>query len=343
MARKQKVLLLSMGGTIFSVVDKGTVRVAENVEELVSLVPRIKEVADLSLEIVANVDSTNVGVPEWLLLIDKIRTHYHEFDAFVVAHGTNTMAYTATALSFGFGPDLTKPIVLTGSQLPLTTYGDDARFNLEHSVQTAVTAAKNDIAEVMVCFHDLVLRGCRTVKVSESDFRAFNSPAIEPLAKINANGIIFASHAKKRNAKKTYSPPIEVRFSDQVLCIDLVPGLNPQTLDKLIENGEVKGIVIKSHGAGSVPDQGRMSLIPFIEKSTKKCLPIVVTSKFLGGNSFRETNDEPAVRAMEAGVVNSRDMTDVAAQVKLMYLIANGKNFTEITRQFPKPFVGEVS
>jgi len=339
---KKKILLLSMGGTIFSVIDKGTVRVAENVEELVSLVPRIKEVADVSLKIVANVDSTNVGVSEWLMLIEAIRKNYTEFDAFVVAHGTNTMAYTATALSFGFGPKLTKPIVLTGSQLPLTAYGDDARFNLEHSIQTAVMAAKEGIAEVMVCFHDLVLRGCRTLKMSESDFRAFNSPAVEPLARINANGIIFADHARKKKGDD-YTPPKEASFSDQVLCIDLVPGLNPQILDKLVEDGGIKGIVIKSHGAGSVPDQGTMSLIPFIEKSTKNNLPIVVTSKFVGGNSFKETNDEPAVRAMEAGAINSRDMTDVAAQVKLMYLIANGSNYEEIAQQFPQSFVGEVS
>ncbi|HOX40573.1 MAG TPA: asparaginase domain-containing protein [bacterium] len=342
MAEKKKILLLSMGGTIFSVIENGTVRVAENVSELVRLVPRIQEVADVSFETVVNLDSTNVGIEEWLLLLGRIAERYQDYDAFVVAHGTNTMAYTATVLSFGLGSTLTKPVILTGSQLPLTAYGDDARFNLEHSVHTAVMAVENRIAEVMICFNDLVLRGCRTVKVSESDFRAFDSPALDPVARINANGIGFAGHAKKVGSIP-FCFNQNVQFSREVLSIDLVPGLSPDTLDQLVKIGGIRGIIIKSHGAGSVPDQGEMSLIPFIERSAKNGISIVVTSKFLGGNSFRQTNDEPAVRALEAGAITSRDMTDVAAQVKLMYMIARGDDYKKIAKNFGNSMVGEVN
>lgn len=339
---KKKVLLLSMGGTIFSIIEGNVVRTTENVEELVSRVPRIREVADLSLEMVVNLDSSNIGVSEWLLLLKRILDRYDAYDAFVVAHGTNTMAYTATALSFGLGPELTKPVVFTGSQLPLSAYGDDARFNLEHSVRTAVMAVEKQIAEVMICFHELVLRGSRTLKVSESDFRAFNSPALEPVARIDANGITFASHATRKSAAM-FTPSRDVTFDDKVLCIDLTPGLNPRMLDQLVDSGSIKGFVIKSFGAGAVPDYGEMSFIPFIERSTKLGIPVIVATKFLGGSSFKETNDEPAVRALEAGVISSRDMTDVAAQVKLMYLIAQGFDYARITAEFPKSYVGEVT
>ncbi len=338
----KKILLLSMGGTIFSVIDNNVVRVAENVEELIDRVPRIKEVAELSLQIVANLDSSNIGVSEWMLLLGAILDRYDEFDGFVVAHGTNTMAYTASAISFGMGPGLTKPIIFTGSQLPLSAYGDDARFNLEHSVRAAVIAADQGIAEVMVCFHELVLRGSRTLKVSESDFRAFNSPACEPVAHIDANGITFAGHAKRR-PREPYVPNRDIGFDDNVLCIDLTPGLNPQMLNQLIDARSIKGLVIKSFGAGAVPDQGEMSFIPFIKRATKLQIPVVVSTKFLGGSSFKATNDEPAVRALEAGVISSRDMTDVAAQVKLMYLIAQGLNYTHVAQEFPKSYVGEVT
>lgn len=339
---KKKILLLSMGGTIFSIVDKNIVRMAENIEELVSMVPRISNVADVSLEIVKNLDSTNISSPEWIELIQRIGDNYGDYDGFVVAHGTNTMAYTATATAFGLGSKLSKPVVFTGSQLPLTAYGDDARFNLEHSVLTAVTAIEKNIAEVMVCFNAKVFRGARTVKVSETDFSAFNSPAIEPVARIDANGVVFAAHARQ-SPNDFFRLPGDVAFSDSVLCIDLVPGIHPRTLFKMTENHEIKGIVIKSHGAGSVPDQGEMSLIPFVEEATAQGLPIVVTTKFLGGNSYRQTNDEPAVRALRAGAIASRDMTDVAAQVKLMYLIASGASYPQIVERFTQPIVGEVT
>lgn len=341
---KKKILLLSMGGTIFSIIKNNTVQVADNVEELVAQVPRITEIADLTLERVVNLDSSNVSVPEWMRLLEVIVKQYDDYDAFVVAHGTNTMAYTATAVSFGLGTGtgLTKPVVFTGSQLPLSAYGDDARFNLEHSVRTAVTAAELGIAEVMVCFHELVLRAARTIKVSESDFRAFNSPAYEPIARIDANGITFANHAQRKPVA-SFQPNPSVHFDDHVLCIDLTPGLNPKILTQLVDSGDIKGLLIKSFGAGAVPDQGEMSLLPFIEKSTKLQIPVVVATKFLGGSSFRETNDEPAMRALEAGAISCRDMTDVAAQVKLMYLIGQEYDYRRIALEFPKSYVGEVS
>jgi L-asparaginase len=332
-----------MGGTIFSVVENGVVRVANNVQELVDRVPRINEIANLDFKVVANVDSTNVGIDEWHLLFKVIQENYDAYDGFVVAHGTNTMSYTATALSFALGSDLTKPVVFTGSQLPLTSYGDDAHFNLEHSVRAAVEAVRLGVTEVMVCFHEVVLRGCRTVKISESDFHAFDSPALDPVATIDANGVHFASHARKQGGNSIYVKNRKVNFRASVLCVDLVPGLEPSLLLDVIKKGSVRGVVIKSHGAGSVPDIGDFSLLPFIAEATTMGIPVIVTSKFLGGNSFKKTNDEPAVRALEAGAIASRDMTDVAAQVKLMYLLGSGADYSQIAERFAQSFIGEVS
>lgn len=330
-----------MGGTIFSIVEDNVVRVAKNADELLNLVPRIRDAAKIDFKEVVNVDSTNVGIAEWIKLLETIRDNYDKYDAFVIAHGTNTMAYTATATSLALGPKLNKPIIFTGSQLPLTVYGDDAKFNLEHSIQNAISAVDNKIAEVMICFHDLVLRGSRTVKISESDFRAFGSPAIEPIARINANGIFFLSHAKKAGKGK-FALPKSFSFNGRVLCIDLVPGLDPNYLSKTIDN-QTRGIVIKSHGAGSVPDAGKMSFIPLIKKLTSNGIPVVVTSKFLGGNSFKQTNDEPAIRALKAGAISSHDMTDVAAQVKLMFMLGQDMSLQNIRKYFSKEYVGEVT
>jgi L-asparaginase len=338
---KPKILLLSMGGTIFSIVEHGVIRVASNVNELLAQVPRLNDIAHLDFEIVAQLDSTNVGIPEWQKLHQRIIETYDQYDAFVIAHGTNTMAYTATALAFSLGPTLDKPVVLTGSQLPLSVYGDDAHFNLEHAVKAASLAISLHISEVMVSFHDVVLRGCRTVKVSESNFSAFASPAFSPLAQVTANGINFSEKARKKSSGPfTTSTPV---FSGSVVSIDVSPGLNPLHLLKLAELGSVQGFILKSHGAGSVPDQGEGSLIPFLEHMTELHIPVIVTTKFLGGNSFKQTNDEPAVRALLAGAISSKDMTDVAAQVKLMFLLGMQQDSEKIRAQFNQSLVGEVS
>ncbi|HEY1074491.1 MAG TPA: asparaginase [Patescibacteria group bacterium] len=338
---KPKILLLSMGGTIFSIVENNVVRTAHYIQELMNQVPRLHDIAELDFEVVVNLDSTNVGIDEWMLLHQRITEKYDQYDGFVVAHGTNTMAYTASALAFSLGSTLNKPVVLTGSQLPLSVYGDDAHFNLEHSVRACCLAIDQHICEVMVSFHDVVLRGCRTVKVSESNFAAFSSPAFPPLAQVTANGISFSGLVRKRQGGifERRSP----QFSSSIICIDIVPGLDPMLLTSLVERGEIKGIVLKSHGAGSVPDQGRGSFLPFIESMVKQDIVVIITTKFLGGNSSKMTNDEPAVRALEAGAISSRDMTDVAAQIKLMYLLGNGNNASQVRDRFTESFVGEVS
>lgn len=338
---KPKILLLSMGGTIFSVVENHVVRTAKNINELIGQVPRIHEIADLDFEIVANLDSTNVGIEEWVLLHDRISEKYDSYDGFVVAHGTNTMTYTATALAFSLGSTLGKPVVLTGSQLPLSVYGDDAHFNLEHSVKACCLAVEQNICEVMISFHDVVLRGCRSVKVSESNFAAFSSPAFPALAQVTANGISFSNLARKRQSGlfERRSPS----FSNSIICIDLVPGLDPMLLETLVEKGKIKGIILKSHGAGSVPDQGKNSFIPFIEAMVRQNILVVITTKFLGGNSFKATNDEPAIHALKAGAISSRDMTDVAAQIKLMYLLNQGNSISQVRDRFTESIVGEVS
>jgi L-asparaginase len=338
---KPRILLLSMGGTIFSVVENQVVRMAKDISELIAQVPRIHDIANLDFEVVANLDSTNVGIDEWKLLHQRITEKYDQYDGFVVAHGTNTMAYTATALSFSLGSTLNKPVILTGSQLPLSVYGDDAHFNLEHSVKACCIAVEQGICEVMISFHDVVLRGSRSVKVSESNFAAFASPAFPNLTQVTANGIFFSNIARKRQNGifEKRSP----QFSNSIICIDLVPGLDPSLLQTLVEKGNVKGVVLKSHGAGSVPDQGRGSLLPFIKSITKQNILVVVTTKFLGGNSSKSTNDEPAVRALEAGAISSRDMTDVAAQIKLMYLLGQGNSASQVRDRFTEALVGEVS
>ena len=325
------------------VVDGNTVRPAENVNEIFDLVPRIKEIADMSLEILSNVDSTNVLPSDWECIIDFIVKNRDEYDGFLVAHGTNTMAYTASALALGLGQDFGKPVVITGSQLPLTVYGNDGQFNLENSVKTLSEAINLGISEVMIVFNDYILRGSRSVKVSESAFRAFDSPAFEHLGKITSTGIHF-SPTLVHTADPTTQPSVQNRFQTGVITIDLSPGQEPLILSQLLSISNIKGIVLKSHGAGSVPTIGSFSFLPFIAEATAKGVPVLVTTKFMGGNSFKETNDEPALQAIDAGAIPTGDLTDVMVEVKLMWLLGQGiTDLNEIRARIIHPENGEIT
>lgn len=343
---KKKILLISYGGTISMVVRDNKVVPAEHVEELTKLLPGISTLADLDLHTLSHKDSTNVNHEDWTRIAYHIANNYDTYDAFIITHGTNTMAYTASALSLAFGPTLTKPIVITGSQLPLTVYGNDARFNFENAVKVATVACDEGVAEVMIVFDDVVLRGGRAVKASESAFRAFVSPAFPPLADITSTGVHFNYHANHVSPERVSAPvDLKPHFTPGVLSIDLTPGQLPDLFESMTTTGKCKGIILKSHGAGSVPTEGPYNFLPFIEKTVRTYkIPVVISTKFLGGNSYKEVNDECAVLALEAGAIPSGDLTDVMTEVKLMWILAQGANsVSDVQKGILQEYFGEIT
>lgn len=339
----KKVALIGYGGTITMVVRDNKVMPADDVGQILAMVPAVKDEANIDYHILSDVDSTNVVPDDWTKITYFIAEHMDEYDAFVVTHGTNTMSYTAGAVELALGPGLKKPVVFTGSQLPLTVYGNDARFNLEHAVRVVTKAAEENISEVMLVFADLILRASRSVKVSESAFRAFGSPAFPQIGQILSTGITFSEHVKHADANVEFS--VKPHFEKGVLTIDLSPGQSPALIEEIVKSGRCKGLILKSHGAGSVPSLGEYSFLPLIEKCSKQYkVPVVVATKFLGGNSFKEVNDEPAIEAIEAGAISSRDMTDVMTEVKLMWILGQGlSDLTAVKDGLWQNYSGEVS
>jgi len=263
------------------------------------------------------------------------------------------MSYTASALSLALGCGLKKPVVITGSQLPLEQYGTDARFNFENAILTASEAANKEYYEVMICFSDMILRGNRTVKVSESDFRAFRSPAYPELGWIRSTGIIWNQSILEKYKSQNYGKPFELinGFCKNILSIDLIPGQNPNILKYLISSNKCKGVILKSHGAGSVPtyqfddvEEGEYkSYLEFIRGTVAKKVPVIVATKFLGGNAYKEINDECAVKATEAGAISAKDLTDVMTEVKLMWILGRGiSKISDIETELHKNYVGEI-
>jgi L-asparaginase len=343
--KKKKILIIGYGGTIVMVVDseRNAIVPAKDVKEIIKLVPNLDKVADVHMEVLGNKDSTDVGPEDWTKLSMFIYNNHDKYDGFVITHGTNTLSYTASALSIALGRGLKKPVIITGSQLPLTVYGNDARFNFENAVKTAVTASEKNIAEVMIVFSDVILRGSRSVKTSESNFRAFDSPAFPEIGQISSTGIHFNRNARRveSNIKFDMNP----RFSTNIISIDLTPGQHPKLIESMINSGSCNGVILKSHGAGSVPINGEFSFLPFIKKTVKDYkIPVIVSTKFLGGNSYKEINDDNAVQAIEAGAIPGGDLTDVMTEVKLMWLLANDSGSVEkIKEKMLKDYVGEVT
>lgn len=341
---KKKILIVGYGGTIVMVIDpiRKAIVPAKNIQEILKLIPSVGDIAHVSFEILENKDSTDVGPSDWSRLAMFIYDNHDKYDGFVITHGTNTMAYTASALTLALGKGLKKPVIVTGSQLPLSVYGNDARFNFENAVKTAVVASEQNIAEVMIVFNDLILRGCRSVKVSESKFRAFESPAFPEIGTITSTGIHFNNYAQKISNQEFEIHP---RFNTNIISIDLTPGQSPSLIDFIVRSGKCHGVILKSYGAGSVPINGELSFLPFIKRAVKDYkIPVIISTKFLGGNSYKEINDDNAVQAIEAGGIPAKDMTDVMTEVKLMWLL--GQNLTdreELKKQLHKSFVGEIS
>lgn len=316
---------------------------AENIDEILKLLPSLDELAHVDLKTLTNKDSTDVNHEDWTQIAYFISKHIDEYDAFLVTHGTNTMAYTASALTLALGPGLAKPVAFTGSQLPLTVYGNDARFNFENAVKVLVEAVEQKVNEVMIVFDDLVLRGSRSVKVSEQAFRAFQSPAFPPIGNITSTGVHFNYNAHHYTEKIAFE--LKPHFTPGILSIDLTPGQLPEIFESIVASGRCKGIILKSHGAGSVPTHGSYNFLPFIKASVNQYkVPVIISTKFLGGNPFKKVNDENAVLALEAGAIPSGDLTDVMTEVKLMWILSQGVNsIGQVKQSILAEYAGEVT
>lgn len=345
--KKNRILLIGYGGTIVMVVKDNIVQPAGDVSEIFDLVPSIKEYADIDLQILSNVDSTNVVPEDWTIMSEYLVENRDKYDGFIVAHGTNTMSYSASAVALALWKDFWKPIVFTGSQIPLTVWGNDGVFNLENSVKVINQALIDNISECMIVFNDMILKASRAVKVSESDFRAFDTPVYQHLGQIKSIGVVFSKefiNNKKEVLIRDYTP-ICTKFLTGVVTIDLTPWQNPFLIRSVLNNRACRWIILKSHGAGSVPTIWDYSFIPLIEEATKNIwIPVLISTKFVWGNSYKETNDAPAIEAIKSWSIPTGDLTDVMSEVKLMWLLARWiTSPEEIKKEIVKDYVWEVT
>lgn len=323
-----RVLLLHTGGTLGM---KGApLEPDQYADALTESVPELNEIADLDTEIVCNLDSSDISSMHWSQLAQLIDQRRERYDGFVIVHGTDTMAYTASALSFAL-EGLDRPVILTGAQRPLTALRTDARRNLTD----AVTLATCDIPEVGICFDGLLLRGCRTTKGNVHDYRAFESPGCEPLAKLGVD--IHPSADIRRPVMPFRCDP---RFDERILVVHIVPGMKPELLRHLLTpTDEIQGVVLVAFGLGTIPTHAR-DLAPALRTLTDAKIPLLVITQSTGSVALGRYQN--SLELLDMGAISGGSMQLEAATTKLMHALAISPDLQQRRRYLEWNVAGEL-
>ena len=314
--KKSKVLLLYTGGTIGMIENPLEFSLKPfNFEKITTEVPELNKL-NCTIETLAfenPLDSSNMNFETWIQIGDEIFKNYDYFDGFVVLHGTDTMSYTASALSLMF-QNLTKPIILTGSQLPLGQVRTDGKENLITAIEIA-SKKRNDLSvvnEVAIYFENQLFRGNRTTKVSSDHFDAFKSFNYPSLAEIGVEINFNLNYLlKKKNNKLKY----EKGFEPGINIVFFFPGIIIKNVIKLIRSNSSKVVVLMSYGSGNLPLENK--LVEFLNSSEKIFLNV---SQCKAGNIEQEKY-ETGMQLKKAGVIGVKDMTIETVIVKSMLLI----------------------
>lgn len=330
----KKILLIQTGGTIAMDTSDGQ-RPKLNSDKWTELIhretPELSEIANVEMEQLSFKDSSDINQEHWVKLITFIKGKYEQFDGFVILHGTDTMAYTASALSFAI-QNLGKPIIFTGSQVPMSNLRSDARRNLVNSIEMATMP----LPEVAICFNDFVYRGNRSTKMSIGDFDAFASPNYPPLAEIGLN-----IEMKKEVRKSPENLEIFSHFSDQTFLLKIYPNLDPRLLES-ISFKNIRALIVEAFGSGNFPIYSKQSLLPFFKKLVDHNILLIITSQ-AAYDSVNLSNYESGRKALELGALSAADMTTEATLTKIMYLLARYPDNQEVIKPFNRNLAGEMT
>ena len=299
-------------------------------DKICTLIPEITDIAQIKVEVLFNLDSSDIGISEWGQLAEYIYTNLDLFDGFVIIHGTDTMVYTAAALSFSL-LNLNKPVILTGAQRPLSKLRNDARSNLIDAVELATM----NIPEVMIVFGQRILRGNRAKKISIDHYRAFHSSNFPYLGEIGVNIQLDESKVLMPKRKK---PRLIAGFNPDVIVLSIHPSMDPAIFTNLLDH-KTRVFILHGFGAGNLPDSDP-SWIPFIQQARDKGKIVFIGSHAISGivdlNLYAS-----AKRAMDAGAHGISGMTVEAAYVKLQKILAITQDKQEILTKFFENWAGE--
>ena len=341
--KQTSILIIYTGGTIGMIRNHNTGTLESfNFEHLLRHVPELRQ---FKLDISSRafnppIDSSDMNPKHWGKLAEIIYSNYDKYDGFVILHGTDTMAFTASALSFML-QGLMKPVILTGSQLPIGVLRTDGKENLLTAI--GIAAAKNNdgtpkVPEVCIYFHEKLMRGNRATKISADSFDAFKSNNYPNLA-VAGMEIQYNDKAIRSYDANAVLTPHYVMDSN-IIIFSLFPGIQPEIVKKVLEGKELKGIIFRTFGSGNAPQASW--LVNALTEATNNGKVIVNVTQCSTG-SVKMNLYETGRQLLEAGIISGKDMTVEAALTKLMYLFGRKLTPEEVRREMKRCIAGEIS
>lgn len=304
----KKILMITTGGTIASIPSNNGLIPKISGKDIISLMPELKNICTIDTLELLNIDSSNISKKHYILMLDTLEKNYDNYDGFVITHGTDTMAYSSSMLSCAID-NLSKPVVFTGSQLPLKAKATDAYRNL----YDAFLAASDNVYGVFLAFNGDIHYGDSVKKVYSENFTGFLSINNKTAGKSDNNKIIWNKLYKNHNIKPVFNKNI----SEKVFVLKMIPSLKPDIIDVLINMG-YKGIIIEGYGAGGVPTADcENNFIPAIQKAIKQDVAIVCATQCLYDGVHLDKYPM-GIMAEKYGAISCKNITLEKALAKLM-------------------------
>ncbi|MEG0949999.1 MAG: type I asparaginase [Bacteroidales bacterium] len=339
---KSSILIIYTGGTIGMAEDPKTGSLEPfNFDHLADHVPELKSVEHSYSVIQFNppLDSSKIGPADWVKMAKAVSDNYDKYDGFVILHGTDTMAYTASALSFML-ENLSKPVIITGSQLPIGKFRTDGKTNLITAMEIAA-AKKNNIAvvpEVCICFQDYLMRGNRCVKANADYFRAFESFNYPPIAHIGVEIEVDEENVLKPAPVKPFVA--HLNMDPNVVVLSILPGITPEIMKGIFNLPNIKGVVMETFGVGNAPTFDWF--IDILKEANARGIVIINVTQCMIGSVAMDIYDTGDAM-IDAGVISGYDITMESAATKMMYLFGRGFTADQVKEYMKYSIAGEMT